>query len=538
MAAMVTNVFEEYGSDGAAIQQAINAVIANSSLPTTLYLQAGTWPVDAEITLPANCPTLTLIGEPHNYTGTAGTILQATASMRSVIAILSPYHQFINLKIDANQKATYCRYIQGWTWGRQSWVMLTNALFDGDFLDLTTGSGGINDAIYSNACFWVMNGTMYATANMLKQNNYYNRMSTVTGTASTTAGSSTINFTGAPDLTTLGIRTGDFIRIGADLQTALFLQIASVSSSSIDVQVAENNTPSVTLTDQDYAIGVGDGWHEEIFRDNNRNVFVDCLFRASGGSGIAMHGLYGDSVYDGLADFNGFFGIAMGSSDNQSLTDSIAIKNVYMEANQCDLFFGQVTNCTVENIDNIYQNNSIFSVIGSTPTANIIRGGTFGIIGLGVPQNFLVEVQNDNGTLQSRIVSDHWNGFDSLQAGQVIGASATWTDIPLVDATTDFANGVGILGDDTQFLMFDVASSQNMAISGSAAPEFNSTGTAYVPSVTVVSNADVNGTTINRTAICLTGLDGTPANWDTGTIPSGTTVSIRVQAYILGSATL
>lgn len=516
-----------YGSDGTAIQQAIDAVASDPTLPPALYLSSGTtWPIAAELTIPAGCRPLTISGDPPNYTGTDGTILQATAPMRSVMAVLSPYHNFVNLQFDAHFLATYGRFISNWTFGRQTWVVIMNAVIDGDHLDNTTGI--INDCIHSTQCYWVKNGQTFVTAGIVSQ--YPNStVKTVTGTAATTLGSSVIEFTGAPDLTTLNIRAGDFIRLGTDVASASFLQIASVTASTITVMAAANNQPVATASGLDYAIGVGDGWHETQFRDNNRNVFDDCILRGSGGSGLRMAGLYGDSVYDGLIDYNAFFGVAMGYADNVSLTDSIGLHNVYMEANTVDYFFGQVTNLLLENTDN---NASIFSVTGSTATGVVIQQGNVSSLTFGTPQNLLLEVRNEGGTLQSRIVSDHWNGFAAAQAGNVNGASAAWTDLPSVGASTPFANGVGISSANPNVLLFDVSNNQNASISGVVAVELTSIG-AIVPSLTVDLDTNVNGVALVRPALCLTTLTGAQQTWSTTTITPGQSLSIRVQACML-----
>lgn len=520
------DVYAVYGSDGAAIQKAIDAVASDLTLPPSLYLRSGVWPVAAELTIPAGCRPLTIGGDPSNYTGADGTILQATTSMRSVMAVLSPYHNFVNLKLDANFLATYGRFISNWTFGRQTWVVVMNAVIDGDHLDNTTGI--INDCIHSTQCFWVQNGQTFATAGIAGQY-LYSTVKTVTGTAATTLGSGVITFTGAPDLTTLNIRYGDFIRLGTDLASASVLQIDSVTASTITVMVAANNQPKATASGLDYAIGVGDGWHETQFRDNNRNVFDDCILRHSGGSGLMMAGLYGDSVYDGLIDYNAFFGVAMGYSDNVSLTDSIGLHNVYMEANTVDYFFGQVTNLLLANTDN---NGSLYSVTGSTPTGVVIQQGNVSSLTFGTPQNFLLEVRNEGGTLQSRFVSDHWNGFAAAQVGKVNGASTAWTNIPAVGATTPFANGVGISSANPNVLLFDVANNQSASISGVVALELSCIG-AIVPSLTIDLATNVNGVALVRPALCLTTLTGAQQAWSATTITPGQSLSIRVQASML-----
>ena len=520
-----TDVFTTFGGDGVAIQAAINAAAADVTKPPVLYLRGGVWKIEAELTLPVGCRPLTIIGEPTDYMGVAGTILRADKKMRSVLAIFSPYHELVNLKFDANRNATQGRFIQGWTFGRQSWVVVTNAIADGDFLN--NADGTINDCILSKQCFYVGNGITYVTSAIASQYTNGTR-TTIAGTAATTAGDPVVRFTGAPDLTTLGIRRGDFLRLGAVKATSRYLQIDKVAPATITLQGAANNLPKTTVTGLPFAIGVGDGWHDTLFRDNNRNVFDDCVFRGSGGSGIVMCGLYGDTVRDGLADFNNFFGVVMGSCDNVALLDSASLQNVYMEENTADYFFGQVTNVTVANPN---RNASIFSIIGSSPQGTIVRNGTVESIALGAPQNFLVEVRNQNGVLQSRIVADHWEGFASLQADRVSGASVNWTPVPVVSTTTGFANGVGIRSDGF-LLLLNTPNGQDAGISGLAIVEFSNVTPALVASLSVDLATNVGGVTMVRPALRLSSQTGAPQEWRTTTITPNKSIGIRLQAYI------
>src|SRR5205807_7696227 len=114
----------------------------------------------------------------------------------------------------------------------------TNALLDGIHCD----NLGLNQAIETSYWFSYNNGKLYATAAILGQYTAIGAggplvlQAAIAGTATTVAGSDTITIVGGPNLTSLGIRIGDILRVGSVASTSYFGQIASVTANTVVVE--------------------------------------------------------------------------------------------------------------------------------------------------------------------------------------------------------------------------------------------------------------------------------------------------------------
>jgi hypothetical protein len=96
--------------------------------------------------------------------------------------------------------------------------------------------------------------------------------------------------------------------------------------------------PALGLSGQDYAIGVGDGWHELRHNDNNILRARGGLMRGNAGSGWVCRGLYGPLLARAQMDFNAFYGIVIG--DNQhGLVFNSSISVPYFENNGAGAIF-------------------------------------------------------------------------------------------------------------------------------------------------------------------------------------------------------
>ncbi len=527
------------GDDEPALQALINTY---SPLSTLIILQAGTYLVNTELTTFTGSP-LYLQGFGQNYLGSGGTTIKANASIRSVLNINSSYSQITNLKFDANQQATYGIYSTINNLGKFTNTYTTNAIKDGMFLT----TSGMTDTNIFDGCWWVSNGTVYVT-NAISGQHASQRTFIVNGTATVTASNATITIVGSStDFTTLGLRKGDFIRTGSGAKNAASTyagQISSVTATTIVLEGAATNLPTAAQAGSglDYAIGSGDGWHENIAANNNLNNIRGGLARGNASFGYAFHGLFGPTVVGTQADGNGFGAYAIGDADNSSAVNQASFIHPYSETDNGygDFFYGDVVGLSI--ISPTLGVGRNYPVLTDTMTGVVIKDNLPESIQLGIPQNFLLEFRNNAGTIQHRIIAEHWGGFASLQAGKVIGESVTWTNTPTVDATHNFATGVGIYDAGGVFEpILNVLLTQNRGISGVVALEYldvsATSGTAitagalYRPSLTT-SSINVNGTTTIRPSIFISDNTGTINSIDTTTLPAGKSIGIRVQLLV------
>jgi len=495
------------GDDYATIQALITA---NNPLNVPVVLRKGEYLTSAEISPAAGFP-LRLYGSGHVYATSKGTSIKLTGAGRSVVALTEPYSVVRGMRLDANRLGDYGVYVANGVAGHLIDGACTNALFDGIHVSAT----GLNQGIETSYWFSYENGKLYATAAILGQyagtGSTLVRQAAIAGTATTVAGSDTITIASGPDLTspTFGIRAGDIIRVGSVAATAYFGQIASVTATTIVVQPLLDNRPTISAASQDYAIGFGFGWYEEISGGNGFCYLKESWFRGNGAMGIFNNSLYGDKIVDCLTDFNCSGGIALGFCYNQGTLREPYVQGVYTEG--CvgpDYLLGNVLD---GHIINPGGGNAIFSVCGSQAQIAIHRHGRVESAQLGARQNFLLEFRNDPGnpgTIQHRIVAEHWIGFASLEADKVINASAAWTNTPTVSNVVGFAAGAGIYdAGGVLEAILQVGVAQNAGIAGSVQIEFNNTGTNYIASITTTS-MNVNGVTLLRLVIFLTDTSG------------------------------
>lgn len=510
--------------DHPSVQAAINAAAAAGIVE--VHFSAKVYDINAELQIPTSGPpnqSIRLRGVPHNYTGLGGTIIRAAQPMRSVLAAIGAYCEMDSIKFDAARKATYGLLLQGATLMRCRNVMVTSALFDGVHLDALK----INDSMKWESCIIEQNGTNYVSNSIAGQYSHGVRTN-VAGTANLTANSPNVTFNGAPDLTSLGIRKGDYLRVGATLKESFYGQIESANPNKITLQGNATNLPTVSAQNQPFAIGVGDGWHESRHQDNNVNILDGCLIRLNGGSGIRMNGLFGDTVIGGQTDFNNFGGIVFGPADNQGAVINALVANCYSEENTFTFGFGQATNVTI--LSPTSGGDALFRV-GELTKGTILRDDRFELIELGAQQNFVLQVRNDNGTLKHRIVADIAQGWASVQAVKVHDASPQYQPTPTVTAANGFKNGAGIVTNLTHMLALDTDSTQNVAVSGTVTIEDDSTGTLHRAMLSTDAR-NIKGVTINRPVLYLRDSAGTFLPWSTQTIPNGRHIAIRVSAYI------
>lgn len=587
------------GGDDYAVLQAI--LTANAPLGSDIVLRCGVYLVSAELQDPLTSAPFRLrgCGQVYNST-TAGTIIQGTTlGMRSVLAVRTQQPILSDLKLDGNRLATSAGYIQNANLGATiTNVWYWNAKFDGLYLD--GDNTHFNDNLVFIGCGWASNGTTYTTSGISSEY-LYGTKSTIAGTAATIAANPTITISGGPDLTTLGIRKGDFVRVGAGTtqslsgltgsgtaatattatahglsdsqivtiagaatsafngsftitvtspttftyacsgvgaaggaptvrnpQTAQFIQIESVTSTTIVAQVNAFNAPTATVAGADYAIGVGDGYHEVRSNNNNSTQMIGCTARSNGGSGAVFAGLFGPRIVGSFFDFGNWFGVVLGYSDNSTVTYQTSMLQPYFESLMAGgVWFGQVVDPTLLSPT---RSNTVHPWRGIFQNNGWIIGENIESLLSGTWQNFDIDIKNNGGTIQHRILAEIQNANASSYAARINNAASGYTTTPTVDNVTPFAAGGGILSSNKGVFVFDTGIQTNPAFfAGQASLEQNTTGTAYVVRPDIQS-FNINGVTQNRLVLYVFDLTG--AGLDLTTIAAGKQLTIRFSGYV------
>lgn len=315
----------DYGADvtgvidsTVAIQSAINTAVAQQR---TVYMPGGTFLLSAPdanshaLTIPLNmrgawsvCINGQGWGDGSLLAGGNRTTLVANSPMKSILNVVATDVRVQGIKLLGSSLSTYGMYCQGVSLSTFN-VMAYGCIVDGIHLaEQYDGSGGssigehcINDNCEFHRCWCSQNGKLFATSGIIAQ--YAGCGSPpgpilISGTATTVAGSATISFSGSPDLTTLGIRIGDVIRLGTALDsTTKFYQVASVTSSNtILTGGTASFRPTTNSSNIDFAISIGDGYHEVASGDNNNSLINGGVFEGNAGYGLIFAGLYGPHV--------------------------------------------------------------------------------------------------------------------------------------------------------------------------------------------------------------------------------------------------
>ena len=505
------------GDDLATIQPLITA---NAPLGITTIFADAEYLLSGELMIPATAHGEILRGTPGKYDVAEGTRFKLTGAARSCLATTNVYNvQISGIKFDANRLGTYAAYLNGLTWSKIEDCVFENAIIDGKFMAagplLQDSNRFINNTYY-------FNGTTYATAGCIAQYTHGSRV-VIAGTATTVVGNPVINFVGAPDLTTFGFRKGDFLRVGATL-TGQLMQIESVAASAITVQINSGGLPTINAAGQDFAFGLGDGVHEVRQSNNNLDLYMMCTTRGNGGSGFRFNGLYGPTVIGGQADFNNFFAVSIGESDNATVMFTGSISHLYVEGNDtADFFLGQALGIDISGANGASEP----TIAGVTLATGTFNGED---IQNGADVSFVFAIQNNAGTLEGKFKSDFFSDTGLGAFTKISNTVGAFTALASVAAGVGFgAIGAGISAASPNLLVFDCPNAQNMILNATAILEANSTGLGNRISPSVVS-LNINGVTKPRLALRL--IDGstppTQQNWDTTQIPAGKMLVIRV----------
>lgn len=543
------------GSSGAAAANAaiwtalLAEFVASSHKSAIFLLPPGEIYMNAETQITSSITdnkTLRVIGFPPGLNGTGGTTLRASTAMRSVLAVLAPRVIVDCVGVNADRLATYGWYMSNIALSVFTRCSAKNAIVDG-FHVPTVVSANNNTAKFVD-CYSTENGVTYVTSGISGQYTYGTR-SVITGTAETTAGNATITIAGSStDLTTLPIRKGDVIRVGsvrrvlansgvADYTAGSdYMQISSVTATTVVLQGNSTNLPTFTGTGLNFAIGVGDGFRDIRHADSNVIEFDNCRFVTNGGSGLVATSVYGPLVSNGNYSYNNMCGFVIGYIDNTSATIGTQINHAYVEDVGAAYFPGE-TGSSINIISpmgiSVEAPGSELFFANRSGHGLVLGNGTITSIELGTFCNFVCQVRNNGGTIEHRTIDDTVtaSATNARMTTRVTGTSTTYTATPSAAAGVDFATGFGIDNTAAQFLLLNqMGVQQDIAVT--AIVESDSSGAASPYSIIpTVRNVNVNGVTKRRLAFQLT-LAGVATTWAAANITAGGHVAFRVQGYI------
>ncbi len=151
---------------------------------------------------------------------------------------------------------------------------------------------------------------------------------------------------------------------------------------------------------------------------------------------------------------------------------------------------------------------------------------------------FAITVSNNGSSIQHKAKSlvDPVNSSATSFPfpNEVTGLSGTIANTPLINSSTDFASGVGVLSSNKKELYFDwiteQGSSQLNHITGKIL--YNTTGTTYFLRPTFRS-INVNGSAKHRIGLVLQNpSSSTTYNWDSGTIGTNKEITFIVEGWV------
>ncbi len=165
-----------------------------------------------------------------------------------------------------------------------------------------------------------------------------------TGTASGSAGGTTITFVGAPDLTTFGFRTdSDGVHFASEMAQALAAGVLGLTHEIVSVsptQLEIYPPLEYAISGSAYVIKSGNGINFLASGTNGSQTLVNCLFQNNVDAGLRERGLYGNRQYGSVYEANGAGQIVGHFTGTQSYPLFSRIDSSYGESNTCgDIIF-------------------------------------------------------------------------------------------------------------------------------------------------------------------------------------------------------
>lgn len=310
----------DYGAVGDGVTDDYAAILAamTAAGERPLVFDALTYAVASEVDT-SGCASR----EWRGVAGSSGarTIIKATGGQRATVNVHSGVMRCSGVTFDGGRSALYSVRIESAALSTFTDCRAVNALRDGVHLPAT----GINDTIAWYGLWTSGNGTLHVSAGLFAAYAAYVAVrAAIAGTCATSSGSMVVTFSGAPDLTTLGIRAGDPVRIGGSAQYGMVVSIDSATQLTVAFDTA-TGLSATTDSGLDYAIGVGDGYHEARHGDNNIAAFAGTqLHRGNAGYGLVFDGLYGPRVSGTVQiDSHPFWGMRVGTDGGGAVLSSV-----------------------------------------------------------------------------------------------------------------------------------------------------------------------------------------------------------------------
>ncbi|WP_410671376.1 IPT/TIG domain-containing protein [Amycolatopsis sp. cmx-4-68] len=337
--------FGAVGDGEADDTEAVLATIrAARAARTGVHLPGGDFKVTMEIKLQTHgalaAGVFTDLGMSIRGEGAGRTTLRAARTgIRSILSIDAHQVTVTGIRFDCAGHADHGLYLQGASSLHLDDVNVEFAVKDAyrvvrtkDSKDVAAGDAN-NDNVYARGIYANHCGTMYCSDSVKDRYGALRATTLVDGTVSCTKNDTTIIGSGTDFGGSIPARAGDFILIGAnDDSTLQRLEIAEVVGPR-ELRVHRLGPPSLSLSGQPFAIGVGDGWSEETHHDNNRTRMDVGKITACAGSGVVCRGSYGPIIENMEFYGCGFAGIVIGTLDHErGLFFNTRIASPYFEA--------------------------------------------------------------------------------------------------------------------------------------------------------------------------------------------------------------
>lgn len=321
-------------NDVVALQAAVDAAIA---LQRPLRLAKGVHLLNSRLNLGG---TITILGTARDGGG-GGTVIKAGAAMNQLVyGSACSFSSVSGVEFDGNGLANVALQLGNCSLSVFDRCRFTGALYDGVRVPRYLIDGvtfGLSDSNHFLNCDGYRNGMLFAVSALASDFAGLNvRTTVVTGTMSCTAGSNVVTGVGTT-FTAMGLRRGDFVRIGTG-GTPEYLQVDTVDSDT-QITCGLKQLATQTLSAQGYMIGRGAGYFEEFGPDTNINHITGGIWRSNAACGIQIGGLYGALVDHVQVDTHPLYGIAVNFSAEDTQTYATVIQHPYLEGNEAAPFY-------------------------------------------------------------------------------------------------------------------------------------------------------------------------------------------------------
>jgi hypothetical protein len=238
-----------------------------------------------------------------------------------------------NITFDGNNIAWYCIKILNANLGEHDSVTVIRAYYDGVHYPIEGNNLGVT---------WTELKALFCGHNY------------TTGTVSGTAGGTVITFTGAADLTTLGIRDSfDSVHFAAEI--AADVAAGQLCGSLHDITVASATTANIypplttNLSGAAFSINMGSGVSVGPHGINGSQRFVGPLFMQNADAGLRDSGLFGATVVGGIYEANVGTGRTLGRQLGTSARTAGGVDvGPHAEGGACGAYqYAYASRCTI-----------------------------------------------------------------------------------------------------------------------------------------------------------------------------------------------